>query len=59
MARVRSNRLQGVTFDLMRHYAVGELGEVAWAGILTGVGARAKSTRSESPTRMRSSHRSR
>ena len=30
--------MQGVVFDLMRHYAVGELGEAAWAGSLTGVG---------------------
>jgi hypothetical protein len=30
--------MQGVTFDLMMLYAVGELGEPAWAGILDGVG---------------------
>jgi hypothetical protein len=30
--------MTGLTFDLMRLYAVGELGEPAWAGILDGVG---------------------
>jgi Haem-NO-binding len=30
--------MQGLSFDLMRLYAVGELGEPAWAGILDGVG---------------------
>jgi hypothetical protein len=30
--------MQGVTFDLMRHYAVAELGETGWAMILKGVG---------------------
>jgi heme-NO-binding protein len=30
--------VQGVTFDLMRHYAVAELGETGWAMIMKGLG---------------------